>query len=161
MKDAIRDHANDVTGDKREKGERPSSAGRMEADELMAAMDRLESIAHWLDSRFLIPGTSIRFGLDSLFGLIPGVGDTLGLAASFYIYRHAGRLGLPFPVRMKMLWNIFIDWLVGLTPLAGDIFDIGFKANRRNLALIRRHIHGTHDMKKAQKAGEETRRKKH
>jgi hypothetical protein len=100
---------------------------------------KLEKLAEWMDSKFLIPGTDIRFGLDSLVGLIPGVGDTVTLASTIYIISKAQKFGLPLHITLLMIWNAFVDWLIGLVPFAGDIFDIGWKANRRNVALIRKH----------------------
>lgn len=103
-------------------------------------IQELELLADWMDSRFFIPGTNYRFGLDSLAGLIPGIGDTLGLLVSFYIVHKAMRHRLPHHLKAVMVWNIFIDWLIGIIPLAGDIFDIGWKANRRNVALLKKHL---------------------
>lgn len=103
------------------------------------SLEHLEKLADWLDSRFVVPGTSLRFGLDSVIGLIPGVGDTLMLAISSYIIGRARRHGVPKHVQARMIFNAGIDWLIGLIPFVGDVFDIGWKANRRNLALIRKH----------------------
>lgn len=100
----------------------------------------LEVLADWMDSKFTIPGTQIRFGLDSLIGLAPGIGDTLGLAVSAYIYGRARQHDLPLHLRTAMLKNIGIDWVIGLIPFAGDIFDVGWKANRRNVALLKKHL---------------------
>ena len=100
----------------------------------------LEALADWMDSKFTIPGTQIRFGLDSLIGLAPGIGDTLGLAVSAYIYGRARQHDLPLHLRTAMLKNIGIDWVIGLIPFAGDIFDVGWKANRRNVALLKKHL---------------------
>lgn len=104
----------------------------------------LEELADLMDSKFVLPGTSIRFGLDSLLGLIPGVGDTIGLITSVYIAGRAQAHDVPAHIKWVMLWNIFIDWLIGLIPLIGDIFDIGFKANRKNIELIRKHSGSPH-----------------
>ncbi len=100
----------------------------------------LERLAVWMDSKFSIPGTSIRFGLDSLFGLIPGIGDTGTALVTLYLINQARQYDLPASVQRKMLWNAFIDWLIGLVPLVGDIFDIRWKANMRNVALLRTHL---------------------
>lgn len=101
---------------------------------------QLESLADWMDSKFTLPGTKIKFGLDSLVGLIPGIGDTATLLVSAHIYRHAHSYNLPGHVKLRMLWNIFIDWLIGLIPVVGDLFDIKWKANRRNIELLKKHI---------------------
>lgn len=100
----------------------------------------LERIAQWMDAKFLIPGTPIRFGLDSLIGLLPVVGDSSTLLVALYLTAKARALDLPKHIHLQMYFNAFIDWLIGLIPFLGDIFDIGFKANLRNVALIRKHI---------------------
>jgi len=105
----------------------------------------LQQIADWMDSKFTIPGTSIRFGLDSLLGLIPGVGDTIGAAVTAYLIAQADRYQLPHHLKMRMAGNAFIDWFLGLIPFAGDIFDFGWKANQRNLNLIRKHLQDRQD----------------
>lgn len=101
---------------------------------------KLQQLSHFMDKAFIIPGTNIRFGVDSIVGLIPVVGDTLTLGVSGYIYSFAKRAGVPWHKRMRMLWNIFIDWLVGLIPFFGDIFDVAFKANSKNVDIIRAHM---------------------
>jgi hypothetical protein len=101
---------------------------------------KMEKMAVWLDSRFSIPGTSIRFGLDSILGLIPGIGDTVTLASTAYLIRIARTHNLPLYVIIHMLWNAFVDWFIGLVPLLGDIFDVGWKANLKNVALIKKHL---------------------
>ena len=100
----------------------------------------LENIAQLMDNRFVIPGTSIRFGLDSIFGLVPGIGDTGTLLVTLYLTALARKHRLPKKVIAQMYRNAAIDWAIGLVPLAGDIFDIGFKANLRNVALLKEHI---------------------
>jgi|SRR5688572_5332740 hypothetical protein len=109
---------------------------RPAADEL----ERLEQLANLLDARFTVPGTSIRFGVDSVLGLIPALGDAAGLFASLYIMTRLERLGLPRWTRRRMLANVAIDALAGAVPLLGDLFDVAFKANRRNIALARRAL---------------------
>ncbi len=96
----------------------------------------LQKLTDLMDTAFVIPGTTLRYGLDPVLGLIPGVGDTLTMAVSLYIHSCARRAGVPRRRRMQMLWNIFIDWLVGLVPVLGDLFDLGFKANSRNIRII-------------------------
>lgn len=93
-----------------------------------------------MDRAFVIPGTNIRFGFDSVVGLIPVIGDTLTAAVSVYIYIFARKAGVPGRKRMRMIWNIFIDWLIGLVPLFGDIFDVAFKANVKNIRIIMAHV---------------------
>lgn len=102
--------------------------------------DRLRALARLLDSSARVPGTNIRFGLDSLIGLIPGVGDVTGAALSGYIVLAAARLGVSPAVLTRMLLNLGLDTLVGTIPLLGDLFDVGFRANIRNVALLDRHL---------------------
>ena len=102
--------------------------------------ERVRALARLLDSAVRVPGTNIRFGLDSLIGLVPGVGDLAGAALSGYIVLAAARLGLPPAVLTRMLLNLGLDTLVGTVPLLGDLFDVGFRANVRNAALIDRHL---------------------
>ena len=100
----------------------------------------LHAMAEWMDSRFKIPGTSIRFGFDSILGLIPGVGDTVTILSTVYLIGKSHSYKLPWYITLRMVWNAFIDWLIGIIPLIGDIFDIGWKANQRNVALIKSHL---------------------
>lgn len=103
---------------------------------------KLRQLSDLMDRAFPIPGTDVRFGFDSIVGLIPVVGDTLTVAVSVYIYGFAKQAGVPLHKRMRMVWNIFIDWLIGLIPLVGDVFDVAFKANRKNVDIITRHVEG-------------------
>ena len=100
----------------------------------------LESMADWMDSRFTIPGTNYRFGFDSLLGLVPGIGDTVTLASTVYLLGHAHAMNLPWTIKFQIIWNGFIDWILGIIPFFGDIFDIGWKANRKKVALIKKHL---------------------
>ncbi len=102
-------------------------------------LNALHQLSHLMDKAFTIPGTNIKFGIDSVIGLIPVIGDTLSVAVSGYIYTFAKRAGVPWYQRMRMIWNIFIDWLIGLIPFLGDIFDVGFKANSKNVRIIIAH----------------------
>ncbi len=101
---------------------------------------KLQKLSRLMDKAFVIPGTGIRFGVDSIVGLIPVVGDSLTAAVSGYIYSFARQAGVPWHKRMLMIWNIFIDWLIGLIPFFGDIFDVGFKANSKNVDIITTHV---------------------
>ena len=98
--------------------------------------ENLDLLSHLLDDAIRIPGTSIRFGLDGVMALIPGVGDLLqGLASSIIILAAWSR-GVPKITLTRMVANVGIEVLVGLVPIAGDAFDIAWKANRRNYALL-------------------------
>ncbi len=103
-------------------------------------IDDLEWLAHIMDSSIILPGTNIRIGLDPIIGLIPGIGDTITLAVSGYIVHRARQHGAPQALLAKMGWNIFIDWLVGIIPFFGDIFDTKFKANKKNVDLLKAHL---------------------
>ena len=107
------------------------------ADE--SRLRRLDKLAQILDTAFSIPGTRFRIGLDGLLGLIPGVGDTIGAAFSAYIVLEAARLGAPKGILLRMIGNVAVETVVGIVPILGDIFDIAWKANVRNMALLREH----------------------
>lgn len=101
---------------------------------------RVQLLARALDSAIRIPGTRITFGLDSIVGLIPGAGDLASALMSGYIVLASARLGVPPSVVTRMILNLGVDTLVGTVPLLGDLFDVGFRANLRNAALLERHI---------------------
>ena len=101
---------------------------------------RVRALARILDSAIGIPGTSIRVGLDSLVGLVPGVGDLAGAAMSGYIVLAAARMGVTPAVVARMILNLGVDTVVGSVPLLGDLFDVGYRANMRNAALLDRHL---------------------
>jgi len=105
-----------------------------------AALDRLDRLATAFDTAFTVPGTTIRFGVESLLRLVPGIGDAAASALSFYLLYEAHRLGVPRTLFARMLANVVLEGAVGAVPLAGDAFDIYFRANRRNIALLRRHF---------------------
>ena len=101
---------------------------------------RLDVLANLLDTAFLIPGTNIRFGFDAMIGLIPGIGDAITTVMSLYIVREARELGVPRHVIARMLVNVALDGVVGAVPFLGDAFDVMWRANRRNMALLRSHL---------------------
>lgn len=99
-----------------------------------------ERLVTLLDDRFRIPGTDVRFGLDPIIGILfPGIGDAVTGTGSIGLLALAARRGIPRVVLWRMVLNILIDTVLGSLPLVGDIFDVAFKANRRNLELIRAH----------------------
>lgn len=112
------------------------------ADDIETEVEHLRRISHFLDSRLRIPGTSYRFGADSLSGLIPGIGDFLSAVFSIYIVYKAYLLGLSTGTVLRMGVNIIIDTAVGVFPVLGDLFDIGWKANNRNVKLLEKHSTG-------------------
>jgi hypothetical protein len=91
----------------------------------------------------------MRFGLDALIGLIPGVGDVVGAGMSGFIILTAARMGAPAPVLVRMVANVGIDSLIGAVPLAGDLFDVAWRANTRNAALLERHLAAPAEAKRA------------
>ncbi len=96
-------------------------------------------MAKWMDSKFTIPGTNIKFGFDALIGLVPGAGDFATLAISGYMITILARNGASGFVVARMALNIVIDALLGSVPILGDIFDVAFKANIRNMKLMQEH----------------------
>lgn len=100
----------------------------------------LDDLARNLDSRWRIPGTGIRFGLDAVAGLIPGVGDVASALVSAHIIYHGHRIGAPGHVLARMAGNVALDTVVGSVPILGSVFDLFFKANNRNVRLLRRHL---------------------
>ncbi len=105
-----------------------------------AAYRRVARLAHLLDDRFALPGTRWRFGLDGLLGLVPGIGDAATTILAAYIILEARRLGVPATILGRMAANVGVDLAFGAIPVVGDLFDFGWKANRRNLDLLRRHL---------------------
>lgn len=99
---------------------------------------RLEALARLLDVAFILPGTKVRYGIDGLIGLIPVVGDLFTTAISLWMVREARALGAPAHVVARMLGNVALDGVVGLVPFAGDAFDVMFRANMRNMRILRR-----------------------
>ena len=100
----------------------------------------LESLEYWLDEAFRVPGTGIRFGIDGVIGLVPGLGDVLAGLLSLVIPVAAWMRGIPYVTLVRMIVNLAIGVLVGSVPILGDIFDIAWKANRRNCRLLRLHL---------------------
>jgi hypothetical protein len=105
----------------------------------------LELLAYWMDTAFVIPGLGIRFGFDAIIGLIPGLGDVITSLISLYILAAARRYGVPRVTMLRMAFNIAVDTTVGAIPLLGDAFDVYWKANVMNVALLRRHVLATPD----------------
>ncbi|MBB5695262.1 DUF4112 domain-containing protein [Muricoccus pecuniae] len=101
---------------------------------------RLERIARAFDSRWRIPGTGIRFGADALLSLIPGVGPIVPTAVSAYLIWEARRLGVPVGTLLRMAANVGLDALISAVPVAGSVGDVFFRANLRNMELLRRHL---------------------
>ncbi len=113
------------------------------------SLARLRRYAYWLDSGIRIPGLRWRIGLDSILGLVPGIGDTAGAVLGGWVFVEALRIGVPAPTLARMLVNLALDSTVGAVPVLGDLFDFVWKANVRNIALLERH---QHDRVRARKA---------
>ena len=101
---------------------------------------RIDALATLFDAAILVPGTNIRFGLDVLIGLIPGIGDAISTFVGLYIIKEARALGAPRLLVARMLANVAVDGVFGAVPLVGDAFDVVWRANRRNMNLLRRHL---------------------
>jgi hypothetical protein len=112
------------------------AAGPTEED----AIARVTLVAKLLDSAFVIPGTNRRVGFDALIGLLPGVGDAVSAVLASYIIWEAKQLGLPKWKIARMIGNTAMDTAIGAIPFAGDVFDVFFKSNQRNLRIIHEHI---------------------
>jgi hypothetical protein len=104
------------------------------------ALRQARAVARALDDLIRVPGTRYRVGLDPLLGLVPGLGDWVGWAASGHLLVTAVRLRAPAPVVARMAANALLDAVVGAVPVVGDLWDVGWKANRRNLRLLERHV---------------------
>ena len=102
-------------------------------------LEVLRRMARLLDSAIPVPGTSFRFGLDPLLGLIPGLGDLVSPLFTMAVLWQGNDLGIPRVVLLRMVFNVAIDTLIGMVPLAGDLFDFAWKANDRNIALLELH----------------------
>ncbi len=113
----------------------PGRAGREEG-----ARARLEAIARLLDSKWRVPGTGIRFGADAVLNLVPGVGLVAAKGVSAYLIWEARRLGVPTGTLLRMVGNVALDAVISAVPLAGWVGDVFYRANLRNMALLREHL---------------------
>jgi hypothetical protein len=127
-------------------GLRPVGAARAERIETLAAEEAVQiqrfvdRLSRWMDSAFEVPVVGWRFGWDALIGLVPGVGDAGTMLVALYIVALAGKAGVPRITVARMGLNVAIDMLVGSLPLVGDLFDVYWKANVRNAALLRERL---------------------
>ena len=115
-------------------------APRIPPVEQQARLKRLRRLAWLIDAAMRIPGTRFRFGLNSLLGLPPAIGDLTLAAVSLYFVYQASRFGLPRDKLHRMLGNVAIETLLGAVPVLGDLLDVVFKANLRNLAILEEHL---------------------
>jgi hypothetical protein len=102
--------------------------------------ERVAKLAKLLDAQFTLPGTQVRLGIDGLLGIIPGIGDAIGLLLAGYIFSEASRAKVKKRTLAAMAVNTLLDTAVGAVPVLGDIFDIAFKSNMRNARLILKDI---------------------
>lgn len=107
--------------------------------EAPAPLRQARVLAHVLDDLVRVPGTSWRVGLDPLLGLLPGLGDWLGWVAAGHLLVAGARMGAPAATLVRMAGNLLVDAAAGVLPLVGDLFDVSWRANARNLALLERH----------------------
>lgn len=115
-----------------------------------SAVRQLRQFSHVLDNAIRVPGTSYRIGLDPILGLIPGGGDVVGGVLSAYIMFKAFQMGVPRQVLTQMATNIALETLVGTVPVVGDVFDVAWKANVKNVELLETHLNlPTPEAKKA------------
>ena len=97
-------------------------------------------LADLLDTKFVLPGTNWRFGLDSIIGLVPGIGDLVTTGLGAYIIYRARELGAPGWLIARMTANLAIDGVIGAIPLVGDVFDFAFRSNAKNVRMLRRYL---------------------
>ena len=117
---------------------RQLSPGQEQRLELIRRLSRV------LDSAMVVPGTRWRFGLDPILGLFPGLGDLVSPLFTIAVLWQGRDLGLPRVVQLRMIFNVAIDTLVGMVPLAGDLFDFVWRSNEKNLVLLERHAYEEH-----------------
>ena len=111
-----------------------------EREILEEKLARLRQLSKNLDESFTIPGTNIKFGMDAILGLVPGGGDLVSGIFSLYMLRAAMKMKLPKRAILSILVNIILDTTVGIIPVAGDIFDVFWKSNKRNMSIIEKYI---------------------
>lgn len=120
--------------------ERDYSSPSVRARNPSQSIVRVEALARLMDGVFVIPGTNIRMGLDAIIGLVPGVGDVVSGVISSYLIWEARQLGAPRWLIARMMGNTLLDTTIGAIPIIGDAFDVMFRANMRNMAILRSHL---------------------
>jgi hypothetical protein len=121
------------------RGPRSGTKHDIPVDQLLR-LRRIRGLARLMDTALRIPGTRFSLGADSVLGLVPGIGDFGAAAVSLFIVNEARRLGVPKETLFKMLVNVGFDTVAGSVPVLGDVFDVYFKSNRRNLQLVLDHF---------------------
>ncbi len=117
-----------------------ASRDAFDVEQRLLKLRRLSGISRLMDTAVGIPGTRIRFGADSVLGLVPVLGDGAGALVGLYIVNEARRLGVPPEKLAEMIGNVAMDSIVGSVPLFGDLFDVYFKSHRRNVQIILDHF---------------------
>ncbi|EGK87811.1 DUF4112 domain-containing protein [Microcoleus vaginatus PCC 9802] len=115
----------------------------------VASLRRLRRISHLLDNAIPIPGTKYRIGLDPILGLIPGGGDLISSLFAGYVVFKSAQMGVPQETLVKMATNIVFDTVAGTVPVAGDLLDVTWKANVKNIELLDAHLGSPEPGKKA------------
>jgi uncharacterized protein DUF4112 len=105
-----------------------------------AALKRIDVLSQLFDTAFILPGTNVRFGIEAILRLVPGIGDVAASALSAYLLYEAHRLEVPGHIFARLTANVAIEGIIGAVPLVGDLFDVGFKANRRNLKILKNYF---------------------
>jgi Domain of unknown function (DUF4112) len=123
-----------------------------ESDEQRRTRERLEFIAWLLDSSIPLPGTRLTVGLDAIVGLVPFLGDLLGVLASSYILAEANRLGVGRAILARMAFNVAVEGVIGIVPVLGDAFDALWKANMRNVRLLAAWAERPHEVRRASRS---------
>ena len=110
------------------------------AESRRMALERIDKLAQLFDTAFILPGTKVRFGIEAVMRLVPVIGDAAASALSCYLLYEAHRLQVPKHVFARMIANVAIEGAVGTIPLIGDLFDVGFRANRRNVKILKEYF---------------------
>ena len=118
----------------------PEDKERQQLREASARLTRVRSLTHWLDNAIRVPGTQIRFGIQPIIGLVPVIGDVIGLLLTAFVIVQAWLIGAPRSLLGRMVTIAIVDFFIGLVPVVGDVGDVVFKANARNLKLLETHL---------------------
>lgn len=131
--------------------DRRADADPRRRDEDIAA---LRELSRWMDGLFELPALRLRFGLDPILGLLPGVGDLASTVIALYILQAGTRLGASRLTLARMSLNLLLDWAIGSIPILGDAFDVYWKANERNVRLLERHLDANPAMRRQARRGD-------
>ncbi|HEY9596784.1 MAG TPA: DUF4112 domain-containing protein [Cyanophyceae cyanobacterium] len=120
--------------------QRPPQSSRQLSDPKLSRLKRVRRLSYILDDAIRIPGTRYSIGLDPIIGLVPGAGDFIGTLLSAYIVVEAARMGLPRGALIQMVSNILFETVIGTVPVVGDLVDVTWKANHKNIDLLEEHL---------------------